>query len=239
MAGYDDTWQAWFKGPSGEYVECNAYSYRNVIGSALSSIAWDASAYGNDIPVVLRYEVTGVNGTSITFSRRTILVGDSGYSVTTPQTLVAGADSVAFSSATIVISTGTQIGDIFEIGAGYYWDETTASWISQRAFGIIPHGEFGNIHTMKLKNISGGGIAYVAVGWSNEGTQIITARQKDIGVWKSAAEAPVLLAGADGVPGYMADDEEVEVEFRPQVPDAATTENNPLTITVVVSGESI
>lgn len=238
MAGYDDTWQAWFKGPSGEYVECNVPSYRNVIGSALESAVTDGVSYA-PVPVVLRYEVTNVNGTSITFSIKTFLISDNGYSVTTPQTLIAGADSSTSFGTTIVIATGAQIGDIFEIGIGYYWDETTGSWISQRAFGIIPHGEFGNIHTMKLKNISGGGIAYVAVGWSNAGTQIMTARQKDVGVWKSASEAPILLAGADGVPGYMADDEEAEIEFRPQVPDAATTENNPLTITVVVSGESI
>lgn len=239
--GYDDTWQAWFKGPAGEYIECADTRYRNVSGAALEHLERDLADYGV-VPVVLRFEVTNVSGSNVTLTRVPFLLSDLGYSISSPITVEAGVlqeNGYVFPGSNITISTGAQIGDIFEVGEGYSWDTTSAAWVSQRAFGILPHGEFGNIHTMKLKNISGGGIVYVAVGWSNEGTQIITARQKDVGVWKAAAESPIMLAGSEGIAGYMADDDEVEIEFRPQVPEAATTANNPLTISVIVSGEAI
>jgi hypothetical protein len=242
MAGYDNIWQAWFKGPSGAYIECSEFSTRNVIGSALASIVWDQSSYGNEIPVVIRYEVTDLVGSTATLSLKTVLLSDVGYTITTPtMNVTVGIPyeyGVIFPGTIITLDTGTRVGDIFEIGGGYHWDETTSSWISQRAFGILPQGEFGNIHTLKVKNISANDRAYVAVGWSNNGTQIITARQQN-GIWKVASESPILITGVDGVPGYVAADEEFEVEFRPQVPDAASTDNNPIIIEITISGEAI
>lgn len=246
MAYFNDIWRVWFKGATGSYVEVNDIQIRNVVGSGLTSAFLNNSdgIYITDA-VVIRCEVLEIlSSTTISISKTLPLLSDvgyTGYGFESPKTVHKGSEwrSELISNVDATIASDIQVGDIFEIGSGYYWDETNGVWIPNRAFGVVAQGQFSDVLTMKAQNISGKGQIYVAVGWYNDGVGLVSARQVD-GIWSGPGETPLLVAGAATEQyGYVAIDDYFEIEFRMQVPDAASTEYNPMTFNVWIQGEGL
>lgn len=241
MAYFNDTWRVWFKGPSGDFREVSSVSWRNVLGSALVSAFGASDLYGQLIPMVRRYEVIAKGTGTVNLSVKTILLTDSQQPLTSPvNNWPTGVADWLWYGVDCLVSASAQVGDVFEIGEGYTWDEVTSQWLPQRAFGIVAQGEFGNVHVMRAQNISARSRAYVAVGWNPLDCPYALMQARELnGTWISQTDSPILVTGALGVKGLIEPNESFDIEFRPLVPDTAGSSYNPITFQMFINSEEI
>jgi hypothetical protein len=166
------------------YVQIDIGS-RNYTGSALVSASkfdkYDAG-YGGPIAGVYRYEVEQISpsvevsvtnpnnhdtGNPLLFSGNRTVTADG---ATENKNLIPGV--------AVVLAAGLQVGDIFEIGIGNYWDSDVGEWFRNLAVGPVLPGFTTNNLSLQLKNVFGSGLSncklYVTNGIRVENDQSVS-----------------------------------------------------------------
>jgi len=142
------------------YVQIDIGS-RNHTGTALLSASkfdkYD-EAYGDPIAGIYRYEVEQISP-SVQVSVSNVSNYDTGNPL-----LYSGNRTVTADGATenknlipgvaVVLANGLQVGDIFEIGIGCYWDSDIGEWFRNLAVGPVLPGFTTDHLRLQAKNIS-------------------------------------------------------------------------------------
>lgn len=131
---------------------------RNVLGSPLTSVAFVAEhvAGSNVTPAgVFRCTLASTTTLSIAASDP----GDSHSPAVFAGTVTVVADGVTSNlniipGLSIILSSSSVAGDIFEIGVGCYYDTATSTWVRILPLGLCFTGQIGDERSLYAHNVS-------------------------------------------------------------------------------------
>lgn len=204
--------KAEFQMYGGAWIDSEAVSFRNVTGSACSSVA--RTAFFPPVPGVLRFTVLSVAGTTITLSCSVINVADAHHpSIDDSLNMTSGALN-RYNNIDITLAGVVSVGDVFEVAYGYSWDTAAGAWAPSMAMGILVPGESSQSVFVKITNIAARARANVVLAWENDGPDFVSAKRSDSEEMIDPSVGQIYLQDANGIEGYMAPAGECILEFR-------------------------
>lgn len=185
---------------SDDYIETDSAQFRNTVGSPLVSV----SNYSWACPGVLTFTVTAVTpgiSCTATISATQDIDIDHPLLASSPVafSIIPGNSTTITDYGSYTLSTGVQIGDAFQVGYGYEWDNVDGQWHPAADFGVIAPGESSRMLSARVTNEGSRNWINVYVVASGDGADYVSFRPEGE-EWSNESEESLVFLTESGYP---------------------------------------